>query len=225
MKIVVGLNDLLKNIDDYNELTEVQNHEEPKMYSIILLFDEVADWIAIAKKEIEDKIKRLAAKARAAGIYLILATQRPTSDIITGTIKANMSSRIALMVKTAMDSRIILDDMGAECLLGNGDMIFAPFGGVNMRVQGGFISGKETRAILDYIKNNNEARFDPEIEEEMFNPKEDDGFRSSDPNSMEFDPILKDALRFFILSNKAWGLGRERRTWEKMTGCIYFIET
>ena len=195
----------VRNIEEFNNCRKVKNNEENKMYYIVLIFDEVADYMSQAKKEIDDKIKRLAAKARAAGIHLILATQRPTTDVITGTIKANMSSRMALTVKTYIDSKTILDDGGAEYLLGYGDMILAPYGGEKTRVQCGYMSNEELYSILDYIRDNNEARFDPAIEEEMFNPDDGNGggFNPSDPNSMDFDPLLKDCLKFFLQTKRA----------------------
>lgn len=194
----------VKNLEEFNECKKVKSYEEAKMYYIIVIFDEVADYMSQARKEIDDKIKRLAAKARAAGIHLILATQRPTTDVITGTIKANMSSRMALTVKTAIDSRTILDDTGAECLLGYGDMILAAYGANKVRLQCGFISNEELANILEFIRENNEARFDPAIEEEMFNPDDGNsgGFNSSDPNSMDIDPLMKDCLKFALRINR-----------------------
>ena len=195
----------VKNLEEFNESQKVKSFEEEKMYYIIVIFDEVADYMAQARKEIDDKIKRLAAKARAAGIHLILATQRPTTDVITGTIKANMSSRMALTVKTVIDSRTILDEGGAECLLGYGDMILAPYGGNKVRLQCAYLSNEELKSILDFIRDNNEARFDPSIEEDMFNPDSNSAsnFNSSDPNSMEFDSLMKDSLKLFLRINRA----------------------
>ena len=195
----------VKNLEEFNNSKKVKAGEDQKMYYIIVIFDEVADYMSQARKEIDDKIKRLAAKARAAGIHLILATQRPTTDVITGTIKANMSSRMALTVKTAIDSRTILDDTGAECLLGYGDMILAAYGENKVRLQCGYLSNEELAEILKFIRDNNEARFDPNIEDEMFNPDSNNGggFNPSDPNSMEFDPLMKDCLKFFIKLKRA----------------------
>ena len=192
----------VKKISEYNETPEVLSGSIPKMYYIVMIFDEVGDFMNRAKKEIEEKILLLAAKARACGIHLVLATQRPTVDVITGTIKANLPSRIAFAVNSYNDSKTILESSGAEYLLGMGDMLFLPQGSNDMeRIQGCFIDNNELRAIINFVKENNEADFDEQIEEEMFNKK--DGFDSSNGAEDAFDPLLKDCLRYFIKSKKA----------------------
>ena len=192
----------VKKISEYNETPEVLSGSIPKMYYIVMIFDEVGDFMNRAKKEIEEKILLLAAKARACGIHLVLATQRPTVDVITGTIKANLPSRIAFAVNSYNDSKTILESSGAEYLLGMGDMLFLPQGSNDMeRIQGCFIDNNELRSIINFVKENNEADFDEQIEEEMFNKKE--GFDSSNGAEDAFDPLLKDCLRYFIKSKKA----------------------
>lgn len=192
----------VKKISEYNETPEVLTGQVPKMYYIVMVFDEVGDFMNRAKKEIEEKILLLAAKSRACGIHLVLATQRPTVDVITGTIKANLPSRIAFAVNSYNDSKTILESSGAEYLLGMGDMLFLPQGSNDMdRIQGCFINNNELKSIINFIKDNNEAEFDEEIEDQMFNKK--DGFDSSNGVEDVFDPLLKDCLKYFIKSKKA----------------------
>jgi len=191
-----------RNIEGYNESPEVKSGQLPKMYYIVMVFDEVGDYMAIAKKEIEEKVVRLAAKSRAAGIHLILTTQRPTVDVITGTIKTNLPSRIAFAVNSYNDSKTILESAGAESLLGMGDMLFVPKGSNDLeRIQCAFVNDSELRNVINYIKENNDAEFDEEIEDQMFN--KDTGFSPTNPNEETFDPMLKQCLKFFIKSNKA----------------------
>ena len=192
-----------KNIESYNESAEVLSGSLPKMFYIVMVFDEVGDFMIVAKKEIEEKIMRLAAKSRACGIHIVLATQRPTVDVITGTIKANLPSRIAFAVNSIQDSRTILESSGAESLLGMGDMLFLPKGSNDMeRIQCCYVSDEELKSVIKFIKDNNESDFDEEVEDQMFNKK--DGF---DPTSHgvedAFDPMLKDCLRYFIKAKKA----------------------
>ena len=124
------------------------------MPAIVIIIDELADLMMVAARDVEDAIARLTAKARAAGIHLILATQRPSVDVITGTIKNNVPSRIAFAVSSLVDSRTILDAGGAEKLLGKGDMLFSPIGANKpKRVQGAFISDEEVEALLNFIRS------------------------------------------------------------------------
>jgi len=194
----------VKKISEYNETTEVISGSIPKMYYIVMVFDEVGDFMTRAKKEIEEKIMLLAAKSRACGIHLILATQRPTVDVITGTIKANLPSRISFAVNSYNDSKTILETSGAEYLLGYGDMLFLPQGSNDAsRIQGCFLDNNELKTIINYVKDNNEADFDEEIEDQMFNKK--DGFDPGNGVEDAFDPLMKDCLRYFIKSKKASG--------------------
>ncbi len=191
----------VKKIDEYNETPEVISGSMPKMFYIVMVFDEVGDFMTRAKKEIEEKIRLLAAKSRACGIHLILATQRPTVDVITGTIKANLPSRIAFAVNSAIDSKTILESSGAEYLLGMGDMLYLPYGSNDMdRIQGCFVDNNELKAVINFVKENNESIYDEEIEDAMFNKR--DTFDASNSADNAFDPMLKDCLKFFIKSKK-----------------------
>ncbi|MDE5897623.1 MAG: hypothetical protein K2H43_07400 [Clostridia bacterium] len=149
------------NLDEYNaNLTE----DEEKLPKIVIVVDELADLMSVAKKDIEDRIQRLAQKARAAGMHLVIATQRPSVDVITGVIKGNLPTRLAFRVIQEVDSRTILDESGAEKLLGNGDMLYRTEGMFNcLRVQGAFLSSKEVQAVIEDIKANNEAYFDESV--------------------------------------------------------------
>ncbi len=131
---------------------------------IAIIIDELADLMMVAGKEVEDSICRIAQKARAAGMHLIVATQRPSVDVITGLIKANIPSRIAFAVSSQIDSRTILDSGGAEKLLGNGDMLFLPVGASKpVRVQGTFVTDEEISAVLNFIKSTSTAQYDEEM--------------------------------------------------------------
>lgn len=192
----------VKKISEYNETPEVLSGAVPKMFYIVMVFDEVGDFMTRAKKEIEENICLLAAKSRACGIHLILATQRPTVDVITGTIKANLPSRISFTVTNSVDSKTILDSSGAEYLLGMGDMLYLPSGSNDMeRIQGCLIENDEINNITDFIRENNEAYFDEAIEDAMFN-KHDDFDPTSHGAEDAFDPMLKDCVKFFIKSKK-----------------------
>ena len=155
-----------RNIQGYNELAKKYNHEheddqkEILPYHVIIL-DEVADLMMVASKDVEDCIMRISQMARAAGIHLIVATQRPSTDIITGVIKANIPSRIAFAVSSSIDSRTILDTSGAEKLLGKGDMLFSPMGSSSpTRVQGCFVTDEEVAAIVHYVSSQQEAVYE-----------------------------------------------------------------
>ena len=154
----------VRAIDGYNE----QAKEENKMPRIVIVIDELADLMMTCKKDVEERICRLAQLARAAGIHLIVATQRPSVDVITGLIKANIPSRIAFKVSSNVDSRTILDRIGAEQLLGYGDMLYAPTGEFTpIRVQGCFLSDPEVNRITDFIRENCPADYDPAVLEEL----------------------------------------------------------
>jgi DNA segregation ATPase FtsK/SpoIIIE-like protein len=152
----------VRNLDGYNEYLSYNG--EKRLPLILLIIDELADLMTVAGKDVETQISRLAAKARAAGIHLIIATQRPSVDVITGVIKANLPSRIAFSVASGVDSRTILDQVGAEKLLGKGDMLYYP-GSANkpIRGQGAFVSDSEVETIVNYLKNQYGARYDDEI--------------------------------------------------------------
>ena len=152
----------VRNLDGYNEFLKY-NDEKP-LPLILIIIDELADLMTVAGKDVETQISRLAAKARAAGIHLIIATQRPSVDVITGVIKANLPSRIAFSVASGVDSRTILDQVGAEKLLGKGDMLYYPGTAPKpIRGQGAFVSDKEVETIVNYLKNTYGAMYDNEI--------------------------------------------------------------
>ncbi|WOV86067.1 DNA translocase FtsK [Sporosarcina oncorhynchi] len=157
-----------RNIEGYNEHIEVWNAENdekhPRMPYIVVIVDELADLMMVASNDVEDSITRLAQMARAAGIHLIIATQRPSVDVITGIIKANIPSRIAFAVSSAIDSRTILDGSGAEKLLGRGDMLFLPAGASKpVRIQGAFVSDQEVEAIVDFVIEQQKAQYQEEM--------------------------------------------------------------
>lgn len=159
----------VKNIAGFNDKIEKYNRKNPStpkeiMPYIVVIIDELADLMLVASKEVQDSIMRITQLARAAGIHLIVATQRPSTDIITGVIKANIPSRIAFSVANAIDSRTILDQAGADKLLGNGDMLFSPMGSnTPTRIQGCFISDNEIRKLIDHCKSQGSPKYNDEI--------------------------------------------------------------
>lgn len=191
----------VRDMKEYNNLEEVKSRLQEKMPYLIVVVDELADLMTNNKKEIEEKINKLAAKCRAAGIHLVLATQRPSVDVITGTIKNNLPSRIAFAVSSFNDSRTILGEGGAENLLGKGDMLFAIQGKPISRIQGAFITNEEVNDIVNFVKEHNEADFDEEIEEKMFNRNNGGIGFEAEPTAEMFDPLMKEALRNVIRSN------------------------
>lgn len=157
----------VRNMDGYNEMAEISEDIE-KLPHIVIIIDELADLMMAAPNEVEDSICRLAQMARAAGMHLVIATQRPSVDVITGTIKANIPSRIALTVAQQVDSRTILDMGGAEKLLGRGDMLFYPVGmSKPKRVQGCFVTDKEIESIVDFVKTSGESEYDEDVMQEI----------------------------------------------------------
>ncbi len=162
---------VVRDLDEYNEN---RTEDEQKLPKIVIVVDELADLMSVAKKDIEERIQRLTQKARAAGIHLVIATQRPSVDVITGVIKGNLPTRMAFRVIQEVDSRTILDDTGAQKLLGNGDMLYRTEGMFNcLRVQGAFLSSAEVQAIIEEIKSNNEAYFDPAVADFINNIQSD----------------------------------------------------
>jgi S-DNA-T family DNA segregation ATPase FtsK/SpoIIIE len=171
--------------------------------TVVVIIDELADLMMVAGKKIEELIARLAQKARAAGIHLILATQRPSVDVITGLIKANIPTRVAFQVSSKIDSRTVLDQMGAETLLGHGDMLFLPPGsGYPQRVHGAFVSDEEVHRVVDYLKQFGE----PDYEEAILagEPAEEETpDQAGDLSSGESDPLYDEAVAWVIRSRRA----------------------
>jgi S-DNA-T family DNA segregation ATPase FtsK/SpoIIIE len=149
-----------RDIERYNTLVSQENNGQSKLPYIVVIVDELADLMMVAPGDVEDAICRLAQMARAAGIHLIIATQRPSVDVITGVIKANIPSRIAFAVSAQTDSRTILDMGGAEKLLGRGDMLYLPVGAPKpVRLQGTYLSDEEVEEVVSFVKNQQEAKY------------------------------------------------------------------
>ena len=157
----------VRDLESYNSIVTAEE-DGKKLPTVVIIIDELADLMMVAAKEVEDSICRIAQMGRAAGMHLIIATQRPSANVITGLMKANIPSRIAFSVASAMESRIILDTMGAEKLVGKGDMLFAPIGsGKPLRVQGCFVSDSEVEAVAGYVKENYVAEYSQEVLKEI----------------------------------------------------------
>jgi S-DNA-T family DNA segregation ATPase FtsK/SpoIIIE len=171
--------------------------------SIVVIIDELADMMMTVGKKVEELIARLAQKARAAGIHLIVATQRPSVDVITGLIKANIPARIAFQVSSKVDSRTILDQMGAENLLGHGDMLFMPPGtGIPERIHGAFVGDHEVHNVVDSIKGDSE----PDYHEEIVRGPDEGGAEAIpglDAVSEDMDPLYDEAVKIVTESRKA----------------------
>ena len=156
----------VRDLESYNAIMEME--EGTKLPEIVVIIDELADLMLVAAKEVEEAICRIAQMGRAAGIHLIIATQRPSADVITGLMKANIPSRIAFSVASAMESRIILDTIGAEKLVGKGDMLFCPSGsGKPQRVQGCFVTDAEVEAVATYVKDHFNENYDKGIMDDI----------------------------------------------------------
>ncbi|MCI1003687.1 DNA translocase FtsK [Herbaspirillum sp. C7C8] len=177
-----------------------------KLPTIVIVIDELADLMMVVGKKVEELIARLAQKARAAGIHLILATQRPSVDVITGLIKANIPTRVAFQVSSKIDSRTVLDQMGAESLLGHGDMLFLPPGsGYPQRVHGAFVSDEEVHRVVEYLKSFGEPRY---IEEILAPPISEDTaqadmFAGGEGGDAESDPLYDEAVAFVLKTRRA----------------------
>ncbi|MGB5064353.1 MAG: DNA translocase FtsK, partial [Candidatus Competibacter sp.] len=180
---------------------------------IVVVIDELADMMMIVGKKVEELIARLAQKARAAGIHLILATQRPSVDVITGLIKANIPTRVAFQVSSRVDSRTILDQMGAEQLLGHGDMLYLPPGtGLPQRVHGAFVDDHEVNRVVEFLRQTGVPDY---IDEVLAEPREDgdngSGNGDGEGRSDESDPLYDDAVRIVTESRRASVSGVQRR--------------
>ena len=171
------------------------------MPNIVIIIDELADLMMVAPNDVEDSICRLAQMARAAGMHLVIATQRPSVDVITGIIKANIPSRIAFAVSSQVDSRTILDMVGAEKLLGKGDMLYYPSGASKpKRLQGAFVSDQEIESIVEFIKSSSEAAYDEDIEESMENVVLNNGKKqkSDSGEDEDVDELLNEAIEIAV---------------------------
>lgn len=195
----------VKNITGYNDMIEKYNKKHPespqsKMPYIVVIIDELADLMLVASKEVEDSITRITQLARAAGIHLIVATQRPSTDVITGLIKNNIPSRIAFAVASQIDSRTILDQRGAERLLGKGDMLYFPMGESSpTRVQGCFVNDNEIKRLIDYCKNQATAKYDSTFESVSQNTSSGSGNSAVGGDD---DDAYNDVVEFAIQTGK-----------------------
>ena len=194
-----------KNIEGYNRKIQSKidagDTSVKKLPYIVVLIDELADLMLVAAKEVEDSIMRITQMARAAGIHLIVATQRPSTDVITGVVKANIPSRIAFTVSSSIDSRTILDMTGAEKLIGKGDMLFLPMGeGTPTRIQGSFVSEEEVQRVVDYTIKQQKAKYDETFTNLTAKPQ---GASSYDEKDDQYDdPLYNEIVDFVIKSGK-----------------------
>ena len=195
----------VRDLKGYNALAE-KEEGTGTLPQIVIIIDELADLMMVAAKEVEDSICRLAQKARAAGMHLIIATQRPSVDVITGIIKANIPSRIAFAVSSQVDSRTILDQVGAEKLLGKGDMLFYPSGAPKpVRVQGAFVSDEEVEKIVSFVKSNGVATYNDDILDSIENSNKTDKELADEAAAGEddTDPLLRDAIDVVVETGQA----------------------
>ncbi len=203
----------VKNIGDYNDMIDAGNKQHPdtpekRMSYIVVIIDELADLMVVAKKDVEDSIMRITQMARAAGIHLIVATQRPSTDVITGVVKANIPSRISFAVSSQIDSRTILDHGGAEKLLGKGDMLYLPMGeNAPIRIQGCFISDDEIRRLIEFVCKEQIAQYDETMTEV---PVDDHNPVSGDAEDYE-DPLYDQIVEFAISTGKVSASLLQRR--------------
>ncbi len=195
----------VRDLAGYNKLAE-QSDELMKMPQIVIIIDELADLMMTAPREVEESICRIAQKARAAGMHLLIATQRPSVDVVTGLIKANVPSRIAFTVSSQVDSRTILDVGGAEKLLGRGDMLFSPVGATKAnRVQGCFVSDEEVEAVVEYVKTDHVTEYDEDVMHEIerqaaIEKKQKTGLDEDGPAG---DPMLPNAIAVVVEAGQA----------------------
>ena len=188
----------VRDLESYNEYMRANEESDKVMPQVVIIIDELADLMMAAPSQIEESICRLAQMARAAGMHLIVATQRPSVDVITGVIKANIPSRIAFAVSSQVDSRTILDMQGAEKLVGKGDMLFNPMGmGKPVRIQGAFISDSEVNKVIEFVKAQvEETNYDQDILsriERNDSPERDE----------ETDELMADAIELVVKSGQA----------------------
>lgn len=197
----------VRDLDSYNKVVSASEDADAPMEQIVVVIDELADLMLVAAKEVEESICRIAQMGRASGIHLVIATQRPSADVITGLMKANIPSRIAFAVASAMESRIILDTQGAEKLVGKGDMLYAPLGqGKPKRVQGCFITDDEVQAVVDFIKRSSAPNYSDEVQAQI-EQKAEQGSKSDDSASAipdsEGDELLPAAVEVILETGQA----------------------
>lgn len=197
----------VRNLEGYNHLAEMSD-DMTKMPHIVIIIDELADLMMTAPKEVEDSICRIAQKARAAGMHLIIATQRPSVDVVTGLIKANVPTRIAFAVSSQIDSRTILDMGGAEKLLGKGDMLFCPVGSNKpTRIQGCFVSDEEVERVVEFVKNGKSAEYDKSVSDTIESMaaanNKDKGGKSDSNSDGDRDPMIEKAVECIIDAGQA----------------------
>ena len=196
----------VKNIEVYNDYVLKQNKKHPetpmkKMHYLVTIIDELADLMLVAAKDVEDSILRITQMARAAGIHLIVATQRPSTDVITGVVKANIPSRIAFAVASSIDSRTILDMSGAEKLLGKGDMLYLPMGeNTPTRIQGCFISDEEIKKLIDYVSKQQAAKYDDGMN--LDTPQIGTSSGSGSGKDEYDDPVYGEVVDFALATGK-----------------------
>lgn len=196
----------VKKIEEYNEYVDKEKSKNPgcdleKMYYLVVIIDELADLMIAASKEVESSIQRITQLARAAGIHLLVATQRPSTNVITGVIKANIPSRIAFAVASFVDSRTILDTSGAEKLLGKGDMLFLPMGqNTPTRIQGCFITDDEIRRVIEYVCGQQAAVYDESLSRQL--ESEHDPSSGSGPGGVDDDPLYNEIYEFTLETGK-----------------------
>ena len=195
----------VRNIEGFNKIAS-QDPDYKELPYIVVIIDELADLMMVSSKEVEESIARIAQKARAAGIHMIIATQRPSVDVITGVIKTNIPSRIAFAVSSSVDSRTILDKSGAETLLGKGDMLYLSADSSKpLRIQGAFLSDEEVEKVVDFVKSQSKAQYDPNM-----TPSEVSS-HSGDFSTEEVDPLYKEVLLFIAKTQKASASLLQRR--------------
>jgi len=220
-----------KNIESYNSYIDKKNaglpedQKEKRMPYIVVIIDELADLMLVAAKEVEDSIMRITQMARAAGIHLIVATQRPSTDVITGVVKANIPSRISFAVSSGIDSRTILDMVGAEKLLGKGDMLFLPQGtNAPLRIQGTFISEDETKALVDYVCAQQKAQYDSTL---TMDDEERGATTMLDSKDDYEEPLYNEIVDFVVSQGKASASLLQRRFrlgYNRAARCIDLLE-
>ena len=200
----------VRDLESYNSIMMMEDGS--RLPQVVVIIDELADLMIVAAKEVEESICRIAQMGRAAGIHLIIATQRPSADVITGLMKANIPSRIAFSVSSAMESRIILDTQGAEKLVGRGDMLYAPIGvGKPKRVQGCFVSDGEVEAVATYVKDHFASNYDAEVIREVERASEKDAKEGKKPDTEQevaddelfYDEMLPDAVEVILETKQA----------------------